>query len=763
MARLQHGVIPCPPRYASSATRYVKRTQSLRMGASKRCCRLGFIAFVRFGLWAALANLYLTFGSHGFTLAADTDPANATPDQSTSNDLTSTPPDTPLPAGAVRLGAPRFRHDGLLHFTAFTPDGKLFVSQGDDDVRVWNAATFRELRRFGGKPGAQLLTAALSADGTLLAIADSSRGGTIQIREPTTGRLVREITDLELPLTWLKVCFSPDGKKLAGISATGPRIVLWDVSTGAALLKWTGAEKRIWDVVFTPDGKSLISGGDENVIRCWDTSTGKLQRQIGGELDEVGRLAISPDGRYLASISQRPDGPKFGFWKGDAFVRLWETTTGKLLHHLAVPAGSTHLDTIVTLNALTFTPDSKYLLTGDPDRTVRIWDLATATETRQIRDPAGITGLMALSPDSRLLVIGPLSREVFVEPTVDKNARRAHTTYVPRNVRSDWFQLFNFASGRELFRPTGHSGGVVLSAFSADGRFVATASAGQEILVWDATTGRELRRLIGHQGEVTALNWLDGGRKIVSVATDQSLRTWDTATGKEIRRVTSCGSVKVDWQIGPQSRAAISPDGRFVAVADQDGSAVVTDAATGAELHSLGVRPGKADCVFFTPDSRTLLIGSTESALHSWDLIDDVESPRSEIRESTAPFCQFYRRTDVRLSADGKMLAAAREDGALVTIDFTSQRMLHKFRRPNYGDTCCAISPDSSVLAWSGGRQDPGIVLLDPATGRAHYRLPEHACRCLSLTFSADGKKLASGSEDGTAMVWDLKASANGR
>jgi WD40 repeat protein len=109
-------------------------------------------------------------------------------------------------------------------------------------------------------------------------------------------------------------------------------------------------------VAFSPDGKTLASGSDDNTIKLWDVATGKEQATLKGHTAWVASVAFSPDGKTLAS-------------GGDTTVRLWDME-GK---ELATLKGHTK-----GVNSVAFSPDGKTLASGSQDKTIKLWDVSPA-------------------------------------------------------------------------------------------------------------------------------------------------------------------------------------------------------------------------------------------------------------------------------------------------------------------------------------------------------------------------------------------------
>jgi WD40 repeat protein len=274
------------------------------------------------------------------------------------------------------------------------------------------------------------------------------------------------------------VAFSPDGQTLATNEFSG-RVRLWDVATGTQRLVLDARQGWYPTVLFTPDGRTLVSTGNppEGGLFFWDATTGALRRRTPADCP-VSCLTCSPDGTRLAGFGRR-------------LPMLWDVATGAPLPPFPDSAFSFHFD-------LAFSPDSR-LLAVPGDGTIKLWD----TVTRELRDSlevpwarAGIRILsVAFSPGGKLLAAGGVHRGV---------------------------RLWDLAQ-REEGPPLPGSRSKTFSAvyFSADGRIVAGISQ-RDVKLWDVERREELAAL-GFNERVRDLAFSSDGQLLATAASSAQL------------------------------------------------------------------------------------------------------------------------------------------------------------------------------------------------------------------------------------------------
>ena len=178
--------------------------------------------------------------------------------------------------------------------------------------------------------------------------------------------------------------FSPDGRTIAS-GGHDKEIRLWDRGTGKEIGRLRGHQGiAVLSLAYSPDGKTLAAGNWDDVIRIWDATTQKEVRQLGKKGDDLNWVAFSPDGKLLAATAEKQ-------------VRFWGTETWTELEPLVTDTGR--------IQSIAFSADSKRLLVGGTGDKVQLWDLAT----RKIlvsATPSSSVNKLTISPRGDVLAAG---------------------------------------------------------------------------------------------------------------------------------------------------------------------------------------------------------------------------------------------------------------------------------------------------------------------------------------------------------------------
>ena len=198
---------------------------------------------------------------------------------------------------------------------AFSPDGRrLASSDSEATLKIWDAASGREIRTFRGGDGA-LRDLAFSPDGRLIASVSKA----VSLRDADSGQEVKVLPlGGEVPVC-LGLAFSPDGQLLAGAIASNMsvnvdnNVKLWDTTTGRELMILRGHPARVFALAFSPDGRRIASSYMDGTVWLWDVATGKSVLTLHGHSRFAHGVGFSPDGLQLATA-------------GDTTVKIWDAT-----------------------------------------------------------------------------------------------------------------------------------------------------------------------------------------------------------------------------------------------------------------------------------------------------------------------------------------------------------------------------------------------------------------------------------------------------
>ena len=543
-----------------------------------------------------------------------------------------------------------------------------------------------------------------------------------------------------------------------------------------ALEHYIGLKGPISCIAINSAGTMVASGDSTGRLVIWDLAE-KSARVLKQHNQPITGVAFSPDGKRLA------------FGDTNLTISLWDVEAGTRLFDIVPHLEITANQFQNTINSLAFSPDGKILAFGTTcDTLVHLYDVEHKRELQALTGHLECVYSVAFSPDGRVLVSGSRDKQLTV---------------------------WNLETGKSNFTLYGHRGMITDVAFSPNGKLLASTGIDASIRFWDPVTGEAKGILSKQTSYVTSLHFSPDGKRLVSGSTDGAVRFWDLIENKEMasfkehllngqnKRVNSVvfapdgnhvfsggadGSVKL-WSLEPGqhlrefsistfnvARLAFSPDSKTLAVgtrADLLVPILLLDVETGEWRGELAGHSGSAEALSFSPDGTMLASGGKNSMLRIWKLPEqsclasvNIEKERPEETMSIL-FGKVFSRyvtgsvqthqdtvSGVSFSPDGKMVAAGVSNGMIKLWDVAEKKITHTFSDSQAAINAVTFNPRGHHLAAGGWGKD--IILWDTRTKKLITRLKGHSQPVSFITFSPDGSLLASASYDGTIMLWDI-------
>nr|VFJ63282.1 MAG: WD40 repeat [Candidatus Kentron sp. FW] len=496
-----------------------------------------------------------------------------------------------------------------------------------------------------------------------------------------------------------------------------------------------GHKAKIWDVLFTPDGRQLISVSDDKTIRIWDTGSGELLRTLRGQTGagQEGKLyagALSPDGRWLAVSGYLSD-EVVDSPRREEVIRIIDLNNNEITRILG---GHTR-----SISTLAFSPNGQYLLSGSHDDTARLWDAKTGKTIEILRGHTDdIYAVAFSSPDKK-------GGERLVTGSYDKTLR-----------------LWD-GDGNPVKVLAGHTDKVWAAAFTPDGKYLLSGSWDKTIRLWDAGTGAFIKKLAEQDSGIGSLSISPDGKKVLTGSGSAPIANYVFAipSGQRLRRFTEHENAVIATAISP-------PDdqGRKLAATGggNDNEIYLWDLATGKVRHKLMGKGNPIWSVGFARDGGSLAWGKSEiDGPNIFDL--GRLKHRFQLRQGSA--AGFDPTWGGRVTDDSYLRAIEQVGDTRIrtangqihrTLEILEDgRVTHTITlgsTDGYDHRSLTLTPDGRTVV-SGGSWG-FIASYDVATGKKRQDFIGHTGDVWAVAPSPDGRFLVSGSADQTVRLWEL-------
>jgi len=528
------------------------------------------------------------------------------------------------------------------------------------------------------------------------------------------GRIVMTLAGHDGAVSSVSYC--PHGRILASGSEDGT-VRIWDTRTGEeAMSPMCGGGGKVMSVAFSRNGKLVASGTESGAVWVCNVTPGQgRQRKLSGHSGPVNSVAFSSDGSRLASGSS------------DKTICLWNAETSE---QIAVQSG--HTDVV---SEIAFSPDGKILASISDDGKFRQWDITGRVADEQLIQPVSTRHSHFLFPTSRI----PSRRATYCcsiafSPDGEMLAR---TDYTGKTV-----ELHRYKT--EIVITKLHSGTTICSVrFSPDGRLL-VAACGRAVRLWTLDPDPQQASRVdlgGHGGMVNCATFSPDGLHIASASDDGTIRIWSTRSGQPTIQQSPVHEDIV-------RSVVVSHDSAFIFSGSDDKSVRAWDARTGdMSFPSLCEQTRSVSSVSISPDGRLIASGLAVT------LAQAKAAARAEAKVEVEAMTLAERQTWVHslTAVEGEECT---EMWAVASDDFhmMAQRELAKAQE-------MLEEARAEALLWvhEEAKADHTIRLWDTQSGAAFGEpMHGHTSYIMAVTFSHDGRWLASASGDKTVYIWDV-------
>ncbi|MDR3617014.1 MAG: WD40 repeat domain-containing protein [Candidatus Obscuribacterales bacterium] len=354
------------------------------------------------------------------------------------------------------------------------------------------------------------------------------------------------------------------------------------------------------------------------------------------------------------------------------------------------------------VSCVRFSPNGKLLLTSGRNNTVGLWNATTGEELKAFRGHDSDVLSLAFSRDGKLAASGSADCTV---------------------------RIWDVDSGRQNGCFKNHAAGVNSVTFSQDGKKLLSGSADNTLKLWDVATQQLEHTYTGHTGSVNCVAFAIDGRHVISASTDKTIRIWDISDKLPARIMMGHGDAVLS--------IAVSPDGKSLVSGGADKQVKFWDLSGARERFSRLLNISDLESVSYSPDGKSVAVAGSNCVVRLLDAetAKDTESPTKAFTVSA-----------LVLTPGSKLKPSPAE----TSVERGTSQILF----PSWSSSV-SYSPDGEKIAIGGFEHTARIC--DISSGQTLVMLAGTSNNLHDLSFSADGKFIASTGGDGAIMLWDAK------
>jgi len=370
-----------------------------------------------------------------------------------------------------------------------------------------------------------------------------------------------------------------------------------------------GHSEPVYDAVFTPNGRWVITASFDKTLRLWDSQSRQSVRTMSGHTGLVLSISVDPDGSRIASGAM------------DNTIKIWDVPVNSPITSHGGHQGA--------VRAVAITRDGQWIISGGSDKTVQVRAATDGKTTRTLEGHlAAVVGIAARIDNLQVATAtetGRLRLFTLADGKPVGGAVVAHTgpvtglVFAPNNS-------FIVTSGTDglvrkwpntlpaTFAAGGHAGAITAVDVSANGATIATASGDKTARLWQRSDGKPVRQFEAHPAGVTAIAFSPNSSQLATGSADQIARLFQVSNGKLLKAFPAQG--------GPITGVALSANGQLLAAGDRSGAVVVYKISDASVQAKLSGHTGAISGVAFSPNSSQVVTSSRDKTVRIFNSAD---------------------------------------------------------------------------------------------------------------------------------------------
>jgi WD40 repeat protein len=634
---------------------------------------------------------------------------------------------------------------------ALSHDGQIAVTSDDTFAKVWNVETGNLLWTLPVQDNADAMSAFAMGVNSVVITPDGNTivtgGGdnTVKLWNLADGSLIQTFPKHMSDITG--VAISPDGAKM--VSTYREFVEIWNLANGELLHTLPvegsgdiGHPGRIRSVVISPDGRYIVSGGDDNSIKVWTLADGRLLRTLS---DPNAGIPISSS--TVLSLAFLPDTNLVISGGSKVPTNVWRISDGAVVKTLTGIPGSVW--------SIAVSPNGQEIVTGSENTydttgvfvagVIGVWDFEDGTPLRTLPDsseqklghPIGVRCL-AISQDGTRIVSGGRSGEIIV---------------------------WRASDGAFVKRITEHSGAVRSLAVSPDGSRIVSGSWDRTARIWDTSSGTrtgitpdQIPGLQNYFAKIWSIAIDPDNSRMAVGRQDGSTDIWNLTDTSLVQTLPVPGTDDLGHP-GAVSGVQYAPDGETLVSCGLDSTIKIWRISDNTLLRTLRVPDedetapqGIVLSVTLSQDGETIISAGNDNMVRVWNLADG-----SLVRSLPVPGSDDMGHTadvwGVAITRDGSKIVSGSADRTIKVWRASDGLLLRTISSPS-DVYALAISPDGRVVVTGG--KDGRLNIWDISNGNLTHTLYGHPFEVQSVAISLDGGTIVSGGPDATVIAWTV-------